>query len=39
MVRLQQERLLLDLRTVNPEQDGLLLKAILAAVGMDGPEK
>lgn len=32
MVRLQQERLLLDLRTVWPEQDGLLLKALLAAV-------
>lgn len=31
VVRVQQERLLLDLRTVYPEQDGLLLKAILEA--------
>lgn len=32
MVRLQQERLLLDLRTVDPGEDALLRQAILAAV-------
>lgn len=37
LVRLQQERLLLDLRTVDPAQDGLLLQAILAAMKDEAP--
>ena len=32
IVRLQQERLLFDLRTVGPEQDELLLQALAAAL-------
>ncbi|NLA12022.1 MAG: L-seryl-tRNA(Sec) selenium transferase [Firmicutes bacterium] len=37
LVRLQRERLLLDLRTVDPGQDGLLLAAILAAMKDEAP--
>ena len=38
LVRLQQEKLLFDLRTVFPEQDPLLLRALFAAAGGGTPQ-